>query len=75
MGGFRYSSSPLKSPCTKECPRRTATCKPTCPEHIKYEKLKAKERAERQKIYETNDIVLGYSKDVTRKLKKYRKNN
>lgn len=38
-----------KSPCVQDCPRRTATCKISCPKNLAYEKELSVWREERER--------------------------
>lgn len=49
--------SPVKSPCSRECERRTITCKKTCKDWKKYEGVKAENLKEREKVYKINDAT------------------
>ena len=45
----------VPNPCTKDCPRRTAECKLTCPDHKRYEEARFKREAEKRDAWLHNE--------------------
>ena len=56
----------MKHPCAKDCPRRSAECRSTCPEWAEYEAAKKADYAEREKRWQAE----GYFCENSIKIKK-----
>lgn len=53
----KFFISPIPSPCSRECDKRTVTCKLTCKDWKKYELKKEENFKERERIYKINDAT------------------
>ena len=67
---FRFATSQVKSPCTRDCPDRSPECRATCERHKRYEAEKAAERAQAERSRRGNVDVRLYQIEKAERLKK-----
>lgn len=57
-------------PCKQDCPRRTGTCRATCPDLASYEAARAEARAAREAEMKRRNLLADYVSDAINAVKR-----